>query len=552
MAVPLPPEPRSGTDASPPADSTRSFQTSPDGSAGARSAATPAKGGLPASPNRYELHAEIGRGGMGVVYRAIDAALGREVAVKVLHEPADSPAARRFIAEAIVTAHLQHPGIPAVHDIGMLPDGRPFVVMKLIQGRTLAELLKESISRDALRGRCLAIFEQVCRAVAYAHEQRVIHRDLKPANVMVGAFGDVQIMDWGLAKILPGPERQPGQAPDLDATLGAEMRSTGDSDQLFTHPGSILGTPAFMAPEQANGVIDQIDERSDVFALGAILCAILTGQPPYVHADSERARQLAAQAKLDDAFARLDASRSHSELVALCKRCLSADKSDRPPNAAEVAKAVTTWRSAADESALLAQAGETIAYVDDLMQLLDGVKNLNTIVTRTGQSWLKLCTTLQEQGDLEGAIRACYEAIDAAPIDPIAHNHLAWLLATGPDRIRDGPLAIKHSTTACDLTDWKLPSLLDTLAVAHAEAGDFDKAVEYQEKALACDFPEYQKMHGAGARQRLDLYRRKMPYRDPALLAKQPSPGRRFRSGTWLRETKKKLSNLFRTVFRTE
>src|SRR5262245_44244382 len=151
----------------------------------------------------YELFGEVGRGGMGVVYRARDLSLDRDVAVKLLQDdfPADSPVARRFADEARITAQLQHPGIPPVHDLGTLPDGRPFLAMKLIKGSTLDHLLAARPDPAHGRGRFMAAFEQVCQAVGYAHAHAVIHRDLKPANVMVGAFGEVQVMDWGLAKV---------------------------------------------------------------------------------------------------------------------------------------------------------------------------------------------------------------------------------------------------------------------------------------------------------------------------------------------------------------
>src|SRR5262245_32127680 len=161
-------------------------------------AATPAlpAAGLPRVPG-YELSGEVGRGGMGVVYRARDLSLDRDVAVKLLQDgyPADSPVARRFTDEARITAQLQHPGVPAVYRVGALPDGRPFLAMKLIKGRTLAALLAERPDPAADRGRFVAVFEHVCQAVAYAHSLRVIHRDLKPSNLMVGKFGEVQVMD---------------------------------------------------------------------------------------------------------------------------------------------------------------------------------------------------------------------------------------------------------------------------------------------------------------------------------------------------------------------
>ena len=284
------------------------------------------EGALPVVPG-YLLTEEIGRGGMGVVYRAEDSSLSRDVAVKILqfHFPASGFSARRFVEEGRITGQLQHPAIPPIHQIGALPDGRPFLVMKLIKGRTLATILGEAGDR----GHFVAVFEQVCQAVGYAHARKVIHRDLKPANVMVGAFGEVQVMDWGLAKVLDGRE---AVAPERDesASPATEIRTPREPDSA-TLAGSILGTPSFMPPEQAGGEIDRVDERSDVFGLGAMLCQILTGKPPYVAKDAEAIRLLAIRGRLDEAYTRLDQSGADQELIALCKRCLSAEPEGRPP-----------------------------------------------------------------------------------------------------------------------------------------------------------------------------------------------------------------------------
>jgi WD40 repeat protein/serine/threonine protein kinase len=331
----------------------------------------------------YTIEAEIGSGGMGVVYRARDRALDRDVAIKLLqpHYPADGPAARRFRDEARITGQLQHPAIPPVHQIGTLADGRPFLAMKLIQGETLAQLLERAPvgagddGPAGNRGQFVLAFAQVCQAVAYAHSHRVVHRDLKPANVMVGRFGEVQVMDWGLAKVLAGdpPAEQPvdhnlpppdGSAQETDRWANPGVTKVASAERAVRTPrrgnaetqvGDVLGTPAFMSPEQAGGAVEPIDERADVFGLGAVLCAILTGQPPYVGPDPEIVRLQAIVGDTAEAFDRLDASGADPELVALCKRCLTRERAARPPDAGAVAQAVSAHLAAAEERARRAE-----------------------------------------------------------------------------------------------------------------------------------------------------------------------------------------------------
>jgi tetratricopeptide (TPR) repeat protein/tRNA A-37 threonylcarbamoyl transferase component Bud32 len=311
----------------------------------------------PLSPPGYELIDEIGQGGMGVVYRARDVALDRDVAVKLLSPryPADSLPAQRFLSEARITGQLQHPGIPAVHQVGALADGRPFLAMKLIKGSTLEALLKHRPESAAERGRLLAIFEAVCQAVGYAHAHRVIHRDLKPANIMVGAFGEVQVMDWGLAKVLG--EETPATADALVAEQTRAWTQIGSTPEAGSHTqaGSLVGTPAFIPPEQALGEIEKVNERSDVFGLGALLAVILTGKPPYVGENYESVRVQAVRGKLEDCFARLDGCGAEPELVALCKKCLAFEPADRPADAVAMAAAVAGLRAAADERARRAE-----------------------------------------------------------------------------------------------------------------------------------------------------------------------------------------------------
>ncbi len=320
--------------------------------------------------DRYQLSGEIARGGMGAVLRGRDVDLGRDLAVKVLLEKyVDRPeVARRFIEEAQIGGQLQHPGVVPVYDIGRFGD-RPFFTMKLVKGQTLSALLAERTDAAADRPRLLGIASQVAQAMAYAHAKGVIHRDLKPANIMVGAFGEVQVMDWGLAKVLAeggvaDEERasRAHQTPE-DVTTIRTARSSGSagSHGTDTEAGSMLGTPAYMPPEQANGDIAHLDRRADVFGLGAILCEILTGKPPYVGRSAEEVRRKACNGDLAEATARLDACGADRELIALTKGCLAAEASDRPKDAHEVADRLSAYLASVQERVQLAERERAVA-----------------------------------------------------------------------------------------------------------------------------------------------------------------------------------------------
>jgi serine/threonine-protein kinase len=311
---------------------------------------------------RYRLEGELARGGMGVVLRAHDTAFQRTLAVKLLLDAhQDRPELkRRFLEEAQVLGQLQHPGIPPVHDIGELPDGRPFFAMKLIQGRTLAELLRERPAPSHELPRFLAIFGQLCQTVAYAHSRGILQRDLKPANVMVGAFGEVQVMDWGLAKTLArGGCRPSGTGEDR----GVHPPGSPEPSREQTRVGDLLGTLAYMASEQARGEVDQVDERADVFGLGAVLCVILTGGPPYVASGKPDVYQLAVQGELADAYARLDRCGADGELVTLAKRCLAPDSRERPRHAREGSEAVGAYQATVQERLRQAEVAQAQAQV---------------------------------------------------------------------------------------------------------------------------------------------------------------------------------------------
>jgi eukaryotic-like serine/threonine-protein kinase len=210
---------------------------------------------------RYRLIAQIGRGGMGSVYLAEDIELQRKVALKVMNltDPSGD-IAKRMWKEARIVAQLEHPGIVPIHDVGVLPDDRVFYAMKYVQGSRLDEYR----SKAPAQAEVLRLFQKICEAVAFANAHGVIHRDLKPENIMVGPFGEVLVMDWGVAKVLQ----------NSDSSVAAFQKSSPNSE-IDTQHGTVIGTQGYMSPEQARGETDSLDQRTDVYSLGAILSFLL-------------------------------------------------------------------------------------------------------------------------------------------------------------------------------------------------------------------------------------------------------------------------------------
>jgi len=281
--------------------------------------------------SRYRIEEQIGRGGMGEVLSARDQQIGRLVAIKRLRSP-DAPLdiISRFMREARIQGRLDHPAIPPVHELWCDERGRPFFAMKQLSGITLSEVLvrlgrgDEEAKRRFTRQHLLRAFVDVCLAIEFAHTRAVVHRDLKPANVMLGEFGDVYVLDWGVARVLTeGAE---------DAEPVASRASIGN-----TMVGVMLGTPGYMSPEQIRGDAD-LDGRADVYALGCILFEILTGEP--LHQSGE--------AGLAEAKAGVDARPSRRapdrdlppELDAVCVKATRVDRRDRFPTARAVGDAV--------------------------------------------------------------------------------------------------------------------------------------------------------------------------------------------------------------------
>jgi serine/threonine protein kinase/WD40 repeat protein len=290
---------------------------------------------------RYERKEEIGRGGMGRVVLVRDTHLGRDVALKELlsqgspEEGVSVGSATRFLREARITGQLEHPGIVPVHELGQRADGTIYYTMKRIRGRSLASALADAKTLKE-RLALMRTFRDVCEAMAYAHSRGVVHRDLKPDNIMVGEFGDTLVVDWGLAKVKG--ERDPAQ-PTKRKHRASLVANESEGQTI---DGAAMGTPSYMSPEQARGDVLAIDERTDVWGLGAILFEILTGRPPYVGKTT-----LEVLARVTDEpppRVRDVCPEAPPELAAIADRSLMRDPSSRYPGAAEIAKEINAFQ----------------------------------------------------------------------------------------------------------------------------------------------------------------------------------------------------------------
>ncbi len=295
--------------------------------------------GEPVSLGRFQLLSEMGRGGMGRVLEAKDPEIRRSVAVKLVIDPSAVSEAQlaRFVAEAQITGQLQHPNIVPVHEMGLSEGGQLYFVMKKVEGRSMRQVLvalrkgDEATTAEWTRTKLLHAFIQVCNAVAYAHDRGVLHRDLKPANIMLGPFGEVLLMDWGVARLMG------------DATEVVDREPIERVTVAKTLDGAAIGTPGYMSPEQAQGNLHQLDGRSDLWSLGTILYELLTLKSAY-EASNVYALMFAAMSGPPEApQTRAPGRNIPREISEVCLRAMASERQDRFATASELAGEVEAF-----------------------------------------------------------------------------------------------------------------------------------------------------------------------------------------------------------------
>jgi len=293
-----------------------------------------------------KLEGEVARGGMGAIQKVRDDTLHRDLAMKVMLPERESEAlyVHRFLEEAQVTAQLDHPGVVPVHQLGRDPNGRLYFTMKLVRGRTLSRIfdLVRAGKENWTNTRVIELFVRICETLAFAHLKGVVHRDLKPANIMVGDYGELYVMDWGLAKVLGARAEPTGhETPAPEPRSYVRTVRSGDAGSSSDSPaativGDVLGTPAYMPLEQALG--RDLDARSDIYAVGAMLYELLAGHPPYGDKHREPSDIVIAVVAAAPAPLRKLAPKAPAEIIAICEKAMARDPADRYQNAGELAQ----------------------------------------------------------------------------------------------------------------------------------------------------------------------------------------------------------------------
>jgi len=449
-------------------------------------------------PERYSDLGQLGMGGMGEVRRVLDRRLNRAVAMKIIRPSmVYSPEAMtRFLEEAQIAAQLEHPGIVPVYDAGRLPDGRAYFTMKVVRGQTLDQVIAR-VHRASLDGRwettadgwslrrLVDAFHRICEAMAYAHARGVIHRDLKPGNVMIGAFGEVLVLDWGLGKVLRGP-RPPALVVDPTGEVPSVRTERSEGDLFQTRSGEVGGTIMYMAPEQARGDVTALGPSSDVYALGSILFHILGGVPPYP-ATSSVARSRAQQEGPPPPPGPLvgdgvGPSGGHKlpvpqDLWTICVRALAWEQALRHAHAGRLAEEVGAWLEGARRR------DRAVAVVREADQLRPRI--------------LRLRERAQELRD-----QALVHMRDVPPLASVERKRPAWQAEAEALRLdREADLGEERMIQSLHAALTHVPDLADahdrlaaTYRQAHAEAevrGDAVQSARLEVRLRAHDSGEH-------------------------------------------------------------
>jgi serine/threonine protein kinase/formylglycine-generating enzyme required for sulfatase activity len=420
---------------------------------------------------KFEHIRELARGGVGCIDIVKDRELMRTLVTKTLIDgtQATEYILKKFVEEAQITAQLEHPNIVPVHEFGRYENGELFFTMKLVQGRTLKDILRTLRKNDPEtqaefgRTRLIGVFNNVCQAIAFAHSRNVIHRDIKPANIMVGEYGEVLLLDWGVAKVL-GPEHQES-IDELRSVVQTERSTSGDSTMI----GLITGTPSYMPPEQAAGRIDRLDARSDVYALGALLYELLTLKPPFHKKTHRETLRAVITEPLIPPSERAPGQNIPTALEEICLKCLRKRPNERFSSVSDVIDGLMKYLAGAEDldrrvrssDARLEQGHEEIAKYHRIRaetmecrdRLLELEWNVPAYSSEEDKKTLWACQTEFAETEarmnqaFEAAVKMTVEAVGFNPNNDEACNELArlyWYVLRDAEHAGDGPAVERY------------------------------------------------------------------------------------------------------------